>query len=211
MGACDENTHILRSNDAKLPRTKDDIHRTRRRSRTKRNSENETVDEEAEKCKNECLDKNCCAKKGCECEDEENCGRNECEEDCVYDCCMEKCGEDDKECEEKCDTSENQYTKATCIENADVDNHTMVTYTANVYYTPKVAEMTYDMDTFIQNRFDETNEGYFNSNIPLKIKLHCLELRNDIEERDDEKPHIELESADVAIWVGTYIDKDGTH
>merc|ERR1712200_377882 len=211
--ACDENTHILRSNDKKIPRTKDDILRTSddilrtsRRSRTKRNSENETVDEETEKCKNECLDKHCCGKRGCECEDKENCHRNKCEESCVYDCCVEKWGED-KECKENCE--KNQFSKATCFVNADVNNHTMATYTANVYYTPQVAEFTYDMDTFIQNRFDETNEGYINSNIRLELKLHCLELRNDLDENLDDTPDIKLESADVAIWVGKDMDAHG--
>eukprot|EP00088_Acartia_fossae_P046338 TRINITY_DN5000_c0_g1_i3.p1 TRINITY_DN5000_c0_g1~~TRINITY_DN5000_c0_g1_i3.p1 ORF type:complete len:381 (+),score=55.28 TRINITY_DN5000_c0_g1_i3:618-1760(+) len=52
----------------------------------------------------------------------------------------------------------------------------MVTYTAKVYYTPEVAKTTKDIYGFVEQIVAETNQGYKNSGVPMKLKVHCIEL-----------------------------------
>jgi len=56
------------------------------------------------------------------------------------------------------------------------DNDTMVTYSVMFYYTPEVAEATADIEGFIDQVIDETNEGYINSKMPIRVKKFCTEL-----------------------------------
>ena len=53
------------------------------------------------------------------------------------------------------------------------DNTTVVTYTVMFYYTAEVAADTADLEGFFDQVIAETNTGYENSNIPLRIKKHC--------------------------------------
>merc|ERR1712212_605551 len=55
------------------------------------------------------------------------------------------------------------------------DNSTVVTYTVKVYYTAAFAASTPDIDGFINMALSETNMGYINSQVPLRIKKHCTE------------------------------------
>ncbi len=56
------------------------------------------------------------------------------------------------------------------------DTTTIVTYTVKVYYTPQFAAATADIEGFVDQVIQETNQGYINSNVPLRVKLHCTEL-----------------------------------
>ena len=59
------------------------------------------------------------------------------------------------------------------------DNSTVVEYSVTVYYTKGFKESTADPETFINQVVAETNDGYKNSGIPLRVKLHCV-LMSDI-------------------------------
>ena len=56
------------------------------------------------------------------------------------------------------------------------DNATMVTYSVKFYYTPEFAAATPDINGFIDQVIAETNQGYMNSKVPLKVVKHCSEL-----------------------------------
>merc|ERR1719427_2211456 len=56
------------------------------------------------------------------------------------------------------------------------DKTTVVTYTIKVYYTPEVKKANKDVPTMVNNIIATTNQGYINSKIPIRLKLHCLEL-----------------------------------
>ena len=60
-----------------------------------------------------------------------------------------------------------------------VDITTMVEYTVSVYYTAGFRKTTADPDTFINQMISLTNEGYANSGVPIRVKLHCV-LQSDI-------------------------------
>ena len=53
------------------------------------------------------------------------------------------------------------------------DNTTVVTYSVMFYYTAEVAADTADLEGFFDQIIAETNAGYENSEIPLRIKKHC--------------------------------------
>ena len=56
------------------------------------------------------------------------------------------------------------------------DMETIVTYSVMFYYTPEFAAATADIEGYIDQVIDETNEGYINSLIPLRVKKFCTEL-----------------------------------
>ena len=45
------------------------------------------------------------------------------------------------------------------------DTESIVTYTVKVYYTPKFAAFTDDVEGFIDEVITETNQGYINSKV----------------------------------------------
>ena len=55
------------------------------------------------------------------------------------------------------------------------DNTTIVTFTVKVYYTPSFAAVTADIEGFVEQVIQETNQGYINSNIPLRVAAICIE------------------------------------
>ncbi len=57
----------------------------------------------------------------------------------------------------------------------DYDNTTIVEFSVKIYYTAELEADTADLDNFIAQVIDETNQGYINSEIPLRIKAHCPE------------------------------------
>ena len=54
------------------------------------------------------------------------------------------------------------------------DPETVVEYTITVHYTKAFKEATADPQTFIEQVIAETNQGYINSKIPIRAKLHCV-------------------------------------
>lgn len=55
------------------------------------------------------------------------------------------------------------------------DNTTIVTYSVMFYYTPEFAAITPNIPDFIDQVISETNQGYINSQIPLRTATHCIE------------------------------------
>ena len=68
-----------------------------------------------------------------------------------------------------------------------VDNTTVVTYSVMFYYTPEFAASTSDIPGFIDQVIAESNQGYINSNIPVRISRFCIEQAtlNDIADAGD--------------------------
>ena len=55
------------------------------------------------------------------------------------------------------------------------DTTTIVTYSVQIYFTKKFADATSDIQGFTDLVIAETNQGYINSKVPLRIKKHCTE------------------------------------
>ena len=55
------------------------------------------------------------------------------------------------------------------------DKTTIVTYSIKLYYTPEVKNSVDDLKTMADQVLATTNQGYINSEIPLRAKLHCME------------------------------------
>ena len=55
------------------------------------------------------------------------------------------------------------------------DNATIVTYSIIFYYTQEFAFVTADIEGFVDHIIDITNEGYANSQIPVRVKAFCIE------------------------------------
>ena len=72
-------------------------------------------------------------------------------------------------------TSASRVKRSAYIERAKRDTTTIVTYTVKVYYTPQFAASTSDIDGFIDQVIQETNQGYINSRVPLRVRAHCSE------------------------------------
>ena len=70
-----------------------------------------------------------------------------------------------------------------------VDSSTIAEFTITVYYTKEFKETTADPLTFIDQVIAETNQGYINSGIPIRARLHCV-IQSDI--RDGLPAHITL-------------------
>jgi hypothetical protein len=56
------------------------------------------------------------------------------------------------------------------------DNTTIYTYSVKFYYTPSFSAVTPDIEGFIDQVLAETNQGYANSLVPLRVVKHCSEL-----------------------------------
>merc|ERR1719228_2431066 len=56
------------------------------------------------------------------------------------------------------------------------DTTTIVTYTVKVYYTPQFKAATADIDGYVDQLIQDTNQGYINSKVPIRVKLFCTEL-----------------------------------
>merc|ERR1712198_537301 len=55
------------------------------------------------------------------------------------------------------------------------DDSTIVEYTVKFYYTVEFAQATDDIELYFDQVIAETNQGYINSKIPVRVKLFCLE------------------------------------
>jgi hypothetical protein len=62
------------------------------------------------------------------------------------------------------------------------DRDTIATYSVMVYFTPDFKALHPDVMGYVSEAISETNEGYANSGIPLRVELHCVEeLENFVE------------------------------
>merc|ERR1711915_341673 len=55
------------------------------------------------------------------------------------------------------------------------DNTTIVEYSIKFYYTVEFAEATDDIELYFDQVIAETNQGYINSQIPIRTKIFCIE------------------------------------
>ena len=58
---------------------------------------------------------------------------------------------------------------------ATADTTTVVTFSLMFYYTPEFEEVTADIEGFVDQIIDITNEGFINSEIPVRVKAFCIE------------------------------------
>jgi hypothetical protein len=54
------------------------------------------------------------------------------------------------------------------------DDTTVVEVSVTVYYTADFKRQTDDVEAFVAQAIAQANAGYMNSNIPMRLKLHCL-------------------------------------
>merc|ERR1719510_896641 len=71
--------------------------------------------------------------------------------------------------------SEWTRTASDLLEMGKTDRTTVVTYSIKLYYTPEVRESVPDIRAMADQVIATTNQGYINSEIPLRATLHCLE------------------------------------
>jgi len=60
------------------------------------------------------------------------------------------------------------------IQQGKDDSTTVVTYSVMFYYTPEFAAVTEDIPLFVSQVIAETNQGYINSGIPVRVSSHCI-------------------------------------
>merc|ERR1711962_1260723 len=94
------------------------------------------------------------------------------------------------------------------------DTTTVVTYSVMFWYTKEFADVTTDIPLFISQVIAETNQGYINSKVNVRVKTHCIKQVDFAEQNDgttmlttfeNSKPAKDLlNSADVAhLFVST--------
>ena len=47
-----------------------------------------------------------------------------------------------------------------------------------MYFTPEFEAAAHDVEAYVAVMLAETNEGYMNSNIPIRVELFCIEKLN---------------------------------
>merc|ERR1711892_1296379 len=65
--------------------------------------------------------------------------------------------------------------KSELIQQGMDDATTIVEYSIKYYYTIEFAEATDDIELYFDQVVAETNQGYINSNIPVRVKIFCIE------------------------------------
>merc|ERR1719228_867576 len=74
------------------------------------------------------------------------------------------------------DSMPDQNTDVADMNYDDIEDMTsIVTFTVKVYYTPQFKAATADIDGWLDQVIEETNQGYINSKVPLRVKLFCHE------------------------------------
>ena len=58
---------------------------------------------------------------------------------------------------------------------ATADTTTIVTFSVMFYYTPEFEAETADIEGFVDQIIDITNEGFINSKIPVRVRSFCIE------------------------------------
>merc|ERR1719357_1577111 len=71
-------------------------------------------------------------------------------------------------------TVNNRQATSALIQQGKDDSTTVVTYSVMFYYTPEFASITEDIPLFVSQVIAETNQGYINSGIPVRIRSHCI-------------------------------------
>jgi len=71
-------------------------------------------------------------------------------------------------------TVNNRQATSALIQQGKDDSTTVVTYSVMFYYTPEFASITDDIPLFVSQVIAETNQGYINSGIPVRIRSHCI-------------------------------------
>ena len=56
------------------------------------------------------------------------------------------------------------------------DNSTVATYSVKFYYTPQFKAVTPNIEAFVDAVVAETNQGYINSQVPIRVRKLCTEL-----------------------------------
>ena len=56
-----------------------------------------------------------------------------------------------------------------------LDNATLVQYTVMFYFTTDFAKITADIAGYVDQVLAETNQGYVNSDVPLRVSKYCIE------------------------------------
>merc|ERR550519_1473594 len=136
----------------------------------------------------------------------ENCGEN-CHVWMELDTDLEEEGDDELDgydvLDNRNDDNENRGTKwYTDLQNQGKEDETTIAeFSIMVYYTPEFAAETPDVQTYVDAVIAETNEGYINSQIPIRIKLHCIELAKDLHDMEDGQDMIDA----FRKWGGTNI------
>ena len=80
--------------------------------------------------------------------------------------------------------------------NANFDDKTIVTFSLMVYYIPQVAAGTGSIQDFVDHQIAKLNQGYINSKIPVRAKLHCLQelVYNETLKMDEKVGKLDLPS-----------------
>ena len=60
-------------------------------------------------------------------------------------------------------------------ESVPSDNSSLVQYTVMFYFTTDFAKITADIGGYVDQVLAETNQGYVNSDIPLRVSKYCIE------------------------------------
>merc|ERR1719357_2010132 len=71
-------------------------------------------------------------------------------------------------------TVNNRQATSALIQQGKDDSTTVVTYSVMFYYTPEFASITDDIPLFVSQVIAETNQGYINSGLPVRIRSHCI-------------------------------------
>merc|ERR1712142_128870 len=79
--------------------------------------------------------------------------------------------------------------KAELIQKGKDDDTTIVGYSIKYYYTKEFAEATDDIELYFDQVTAETNQGYINSKIPIRVKIFCIEAST---LRDEEQSSTQL-------------------
>merc|ERR1712080_415034 len=104
--------------------------------------------------------------------------------------------------------------RSALIAEGRADTTTVKTYSVMWWYTKEFADVTADIPLFISQVIAETNQGYINSKVPIRIKTHCMKQVDFAENSDgrqmlpifiNSKPAKDLlNTADVAhLFVST--------
>merc|ERR1712200_399127 len=72
-------------------------------------------------------------------------------------------------------------SNAALLDMGKTDSTTLVTYSIMLYYTPEVKAAVDDVRLMADQVIATTNQGYINSEIPLRAVLHCIEETNEPE------------------------------
>merc|ERR1712012_112441 len=78
-------------------------------------------------------------------------------------------------------SGEETRSNAALLDMGKTDSTTLVTYSIMLYYTPEVKAAVDDVRLMADQVIATTNQGYINSEIPLRAVLHCIEETNEPE------------------------------